>query len=223
MLSVNGNLSHFINPAAETRASYPQHLESIACISLAKSRLAIEVISQWPEYRSTPLHSLNHLAADIGVDKIWYKDESQRFHLKSFKALGGAYAVALQLQACVKNTTGVEPTVQDLIDRKYDPIVSQLVISCATDGNHGRSVAWGCQMFGCQCVIYIHRDVSTGRQQAIEAFGATVNRISGNYDDSVRQAHADARLHHRIIVSDTSYEGYMEIPKDVGIGRTDEC
>jgi diaminopropionate ammonia-lyase len=93
MLSVNGNLSHFVNPAAETRAQYPQHLKLIA--SLEKSRQAIEVISQWPEYRSTPLHSLDNLAADIGVEKIWYKDESQRFHLKSFKALGGAYAVAL--------------------------------------------------------------------------------------------------------------------------------
>ena len=218
MLSVNGNLSHFINPAAETRASYPQHLESIA--SLEKSRQAIEVICQWPEYRSTPLHSLDHLAADIGVEKIWYKDESRRFHLKSFKALGGAYAVALQLQAQVKKATGVKPGVQELLDRKFDPIVSQLTISCATDGNHGRSVAWGCQMFGCQCVIYIHRDVSAGRQLAIEAFGARVIRITGNYDESVRQADTDAGSHGRIIVSDTSYEGYMEIPKDVAIGYT---
>ena len=218
MHSVNGNLSHFVNPAAETRVPYPQYLKSIA--SLEKSRLAIEVISQWPGYSTTPLHSLDHLATDIGVEKIWYKDESQRFHLKSFKALGGAYAVALQLRACVKKTTGVEPSVQDLLDRKYDPIVGQLVFSCATDGNHGRSVAWGCQMFGCRCVIYIHRDVSAGRKQAIEAFGATVIRITGNYDDSVKQADTDARLHGRTIVSDTSYEGYMEIPKDVAIGYT---
>ncbi len=218
MLSVNGNLSHFVNPAAETRAPYPQNLRSIA--SLEKSRQAIEVICQWPGYRSTPLYTLDHLARDIGVAKIWYKDESQRFHLKSFKALGGAYAVALQLQAQVKKATGVKPGVQELLDRKFDPIVNQLTISCATDGNHGRSVAWGCQMLGCQCVIYIARDVSAGRKQAIEAFGATVVRITGNYDDSVRQADADARLHGRIIVSDTSYEGYMEIPKDVAIGYT---
>lgn len=218
MLSVNGNLSHFVNPAANTQALYPQHLESIA--SLEKSRQAIEVICQWPGYRSTPLYTLDHLARDIGVAKIWYKDESQRFHLKSFKALGGAYAVALQLQAQVKKATGEKPAVQELLDRKFDPIVSQITISCATDGNHGRSVAWGCQMFGCQCVIYIHRDVSAGRKQAIEAFGATVIRITGNYDDSVRQADADAGLHDRIIVSDTSYEGYMEIAKDVAIGYT---
>jgi len=218
MLSVNGILSHFVNPAAESQAQYPQHLKSIA--SLEKSRRAIEVISQWPDYRNTPLHSLDHLAADIDVAKIWYKDESQRFHLKSFKALGGAYAVALQLQTHVKKATGIAPDVQDLLDRKFDPIVSQLTISCATDGNHGRSVAWGCQMFGCACVIYIHRDVSEGRQQAIETFGATVIRISGNYDDSVKQADSDARLHGRTIVSDTSYEGYMDIPKDVAIGYT---
>jgi diaminopropionate ammonia-lyase len=120
----------------------------------------------------------------------------------------------------VTKAIGVKPGVQDLLDRKYDSVVKQLTISCATDGNHGRSVAWGCQMFGCQCVIYIHRNVSAGRKQAIEAFGATVIRIAGNYDHSVKQADAVAGLHGRIIVSDTSYEGYMDIPKDVAIGYT---
>jgi diaminopropionate ammonia-lyase len=99
-------------------------------------------------------------------------------------------------------------------------MASQVTISCATDGNHGRSVAWGCQLFGCDCVIYIHRDVSRARQQAMEAFGAEVIRISGNYDDSVRQAAADAEQYGRTIVSDTSYTGYMDIPKDVALGYT---
>ncbi|MEE8365637.1 MAG: diaminopropionate ammonia-lyase [Gammaproteobacteria bacterium] len=218
MLSVNGYLSHFNNPAAESRVRYPGHLKNIA--NLERSRLAIDVISQWPGYSATPLHSLDHLARDIGVAKIWYKDESHRFHLKSFKALGGAYAVARQLQARVEKATGVEPSVQDLLDRKFDDIVRQATISCATDGNHGRSVSWGCQMFDCPCVIYIHRDVSQGRQQAIEAFGAEVIRTSGNYDDSVKQADADARQFGRTIVSDTSYEGYMDIPVDVALGYT---
>ncbi|MHC4222019.1 MAG: diaminopropionate ammonia-lyase, partial [Planctomycetota bacterium] len=155
-----------------------------------------------------------------GVDTIWYKDESQRFHLKSFKALGGAYAVARQLQAKVAEVTGSEPTIEELLEKKYDDIVSKVVISCATDGNHGRSVSWGCEMFGCQCIIYIHRDVSKGRQQAMEAFGAEVIRISGNYDESVKLADAEAKQHGRTIVSDTSYEGYMEIPKDVALGYT---
>jgi len=163
---------------------------------------------------------LSRLASEIGVEKIWYKDESKRFQLKSFKALGGAYAVARQLQARIEKVSGNSATIKDLLSRQYDAIVNQIVISCATDGNHGRSVAWGCQMFGCRCVIYIHRDVSAARKQAIEALGAEVIRISGNYDDSVKQADDDARLHQRIVVSDTSYPGYTEIPKDVALGYT---
>ncbi len=93
-------------------------------------------------------------------------------------------------------------------------------MTCATDGNHGRSVAWGAQRFGCNCVIYIHAGVSEGRKQAIERYGATVVRTAGNYDDSVRQAAADAEAKGRIVVSDTSYPGYMEIPRDVMQGYT---
>ncbi|MCZ6882331.1 MAG: pyridoxal-phosphate dependent enzyme, partial [Gammaproteobacteria bacterium] len=213
MLSVNGTLGFFTNPQVISGGSYPEHLKSIT--SLEKSQAAIDVISHWPGYIATPLYSLDHLAKDIGVAGIWYKDESQRFHLKSFKALGGAYAVARQLQAYVADVTGEMPGIQDLLDNKFDDILHQIVISCATDGNHGRSVAWGCRMFGCQCVIYIHRDVSGGRKQAIEAFGAKVIRIAGNYDESVKQADIEAKQLGRIIVSDTSYAGYMEIPKDV--------
>ena len=96
MQSVNGKLSYFANSAVDHSGKYPEHLKQIG--SLEKSRAAIEVISQWPGYSATPLYSLKNLAEDIGVGQIWYKDESQRFHLKSFKALGGAYAVARQLQ-----------------------------------------------------------------------------------------------------------------------------
>ncbi len=218
MLSVKGSLSLFSNPQAMSGGAYPEHLKAIA--SLEKSLAAIEVISHWPGYAATPLYSLTQLAKNIGVGKICYKDESQRFHLKSFKALGGAYAVARQLQARIAEATGEVPSIEDLLDKKFPDIVGQIVISCATDGNHGRSVSWGCQMFGCQCVIYIHRNVSEARQQAKEAFGAQVIRITGNYDASVKRADSDAKQLGRIIVSDTSYAGYMEIPKDVALGYT---
>lgn len=218
MQSVNGNLTFFSNSNADQASLYPENLKSIA--SLEKSHEAIDEISQWPGYQATPLYNLASLSADLKVSKIWYKDESKRFQLKSFKALGGSFAVARQLQKKVSELTGEMPSVQDLINHKFDSIVSQTVISCATDGNHGRSVSWGCQMFGCPCVIYIHRDVSIGRQQAMEAFGAKVIRITGNYDASVKQADSDAKQHNRIIVSDTSYEGYMDIPKDVALGYT---
>lgn len=218
MISVSGNLSHYVNPLADQKQLYPDELKSVA--SLIKSSAAVGQIARWPGYQPTPLLSLENLAQDIGVDTIWYKDESKRFHLKSFKALGGAYAVARQLQAKVAEVTGSEPGIEELLEKKYNDIVSQVVISCATDGNHGRSVSWGCEMFGCQCIIYIHRDVSNGRQKAMEDFGAKVMRISGNYDESVKLADSEAKQHGRVIVSDTSYQGYMEIPKDVALGYT---
>ena len=90
-----------------------------------------------------------------------------------------------------------------------------ITVTCATDGNHGRSVAWGAQRFGCQCVIYIHATVSEGRKAAIAHYGAEVVRTPGNYDDAVRQADADARLRGRFVISDTSYPGYMDVPRDV--------
>lgn len=218
MISINGKLKGFNNPHKSLAEAYPDELKAIA--SLQKARNAMSEISRWPAYAPTPLFNLENLANSIQVSRLWYKDESQRFGLKSFKALGGAYAVVRQLQLRVKDATGAEPDMQALLERKFENIVSRVTISCATDGNHGRSVAWGCQLFGCGCVIYIHRDVSEARQRAMEAFGAEVIRISGNYDDSVRQAAADAEQYGRTIVSDTSYAGYMDIPKDVALGYT---
>ncbi len=218
MSIISANLSHYANTGAAPDAAYPPELQEIA--SLEKARLAFNEISRWPGYQATPLYRLKALARDIEVQGIYYKDEAQRFDLKSFKALGGAYAVARQLQARIYESTGKTAQIEDLLNHTFHSITQDIVISCATDGNHGRSVAWGCQMFGCRCVIYIHRDVSAGRQQAMEAFGAEVIRIKGNYDDSVKQADMDARTHARIIVSDTSYPGYMDIPRDVALGYT---
>ena len=88
-------------------------------------------------------------------------------------------------------------------------------MTCATDGNHGRSVAWGAQTFGCRCVIYVHETVSEGRCRAIAAYGAEVRRVAGTYDDAVRRAAADAAAQGWTVVSDTSYEGYTDVPRDV--------
>lgn len=218
MLNINGNLTHFANPKAETDCLYPEKLKEI--ISVAKSIEPIETIKTWPGYSVTPFYSLASLASTAEIQQIWYKDESQRFGLKSFKALGGAYAVARQLQIALQDSIGTFPSIKELLEGRWRNEVAELVVSCATDGNHGRSVAWGAQMFGCGCVIYIHRDVSEGRKNAMEVFGAETIRIDGNYDDSVRVADEDAKIYNRIIVSDTTYEGYMEIPKDVALGYT---
>ncbi|MBT6095911.1 MAG: pyridoxal-phosphate dependent enzyme, partial [Rhodospirillaceae bacterium] len=158
---------------------------------------AREAITAWPGYAPTPLYSLSALAERAGVGQVLFKDEGPRFGLKSFKALGGAYAV----QTLVAEHEGQE-----------------LTVTCATDGNHGRSVAWGAQTFGCACVIFIHAEVSLGRQRAIEAYGARVVRIDGNYDDSVRAAAKAASENGWHVISDTSYEGYTEVPKRVMAG-----
>ena len=215
---LQATLSHFANPAARRGDAYPAELRDIA--SLEKAAAAYAAISHWPGYQPSPLQRLDQLAAQIGVAAIYYKDESQRFGLKSFKALGGAYAVARQLQEKIRQHDGADASIGDLLTGRYRSIVQDIVISCATDGNHGRSVAWGCEMFGCICIIYIHRDVSEGRKQAMQALGAEVIRVDANYDASVKQADSDAITHGRIIVSDTSYPGYVDIPRDVALGYT---
>lgn len=179
-------------------------------------------ITSWPGYSLTPLHSLGGLANASDVAQIAYKDEALRFGLESFKALGGAYAVACLLKREIQQQRGTNEPISTaaLLNGDYSDITQTITVSCATDGNHGRSVAWGAQLFGCRCVIYIHATVSAGRQQAIERYGADVVRTAGNYDDSVRAAAADAERYQRFVVSDTSYPGYTDVPKDVMQGYT---
>jgi diaminopropionate ammonia-lyase len=208
-----------LNPLAEPAAPYGT--EQQAVLDGPGFEAARRTITSWPGYAVTPLVELPGLAGHAGVARLAYKDEAGRFGLGSFKALGGAYAVARLLCRRVAAATGAgEVRPEDLGDPRYRDIVAGITVSCATDGNHGRSVAWGAQTFGCRCVIFIHETVSQGRKAAIEAFGAEVRRTSGNYDDSVRLAQETADREGWFIVSDTSYEGYMDIPRDVMQGYT---
>lgn len=203
----------FLNPACGRDEAYGDLRRGIlGAPALAAARAEI---SGWPGYAVTPLHSLRAIARQMQVAGVYYKDEGGRFGLGSFKALGGAYAVARLLCQVVGQRLGREVTTADLMVSPCREAAAGITVSCATDGNHGRSVAWGAQLFGCRCVIYIHATVSEGRRRAIEHYGATVLRTSGNYDDSVRQADADARAHGRFVISDTSYEGYLDVPRDV--------
>jgi diaminopropionate ammonia-lyase len=211
-------ITHFKNPAAHVDNVYSDSMRDI--VNLQRSRQTLHIISQWPGYGESPLHQLTGLAQHCDVGQVYYKDESDRFGLKSFKALGGSYAVARQLLAAIEHATGETVNIDDLFSGDHAEIVEQITVVTATDGNHGRSVAWGAQLFGCQCVIYIHADVSAGREQSIAEFGADVRRIAGNYDDSVRDASSAARDNGWIVVSDTSYDGYLDIPKDVAAGYT---
>ncbi|TVT57943.1 MAG: diaminopropionate ammonia-lyase [Azoarcus sp. PHD] len=206
-------LAHCAGVAGPAAGPYPDRLKPI--LSLAAHAEAMTEISEWPGYAPTPLVSLAGMARAAGVAAIHYKHEASRFGLGSFKALGGAYAVLRLLKKEILRRIGLDVSSRDLIDGKYADIVSAITVTCATDGNHGRSVAWGAQTFGCKCVIYIHSTVSEGRRAAIARYGAEVIRTAGNYDDAVRTADADAKAHGRFIVSDTSYPGYTDVPRDV--------
>jgi diaminopropionate ammonia-lyase len=184
-------------------------------LNLAAFGDARREIMSWPDYKPTRLRSLSNLAAAVQVGDIYYKDEADRFGLGSFKALGGAYAVLRLLQQRIQTATGNQPTSTELIARRYQAITSNITVTGATDGNHGRSVAWGARAFGCRCVIYVHATVSEGRCRAIAAYGAEVRRVAGTFDDAVRRADADAAGNGWHVISDTSYEGYTDIPRDV--------
>ncbi|MFD0982743.1 diaminopropionate ammonia-lyase [Tropicimonas aquimaris] len=187
-----------------------------AVLNDAAFETARSTISAWPGYATTPLLGLPGIAAEAGVAALHYKDEGGRFGLGSFKALGGAYAVLRLLTREVAARKGIDaPQIEEILAGVHDDVISTITVCCATDGNHGRSVAWGARIFGCKCVIFIHATVSEGRKSAIEAYGAEVRRCAGNYDDSVREADETARAEGWFVVSDTSYPGYTEIPKDV--------
>ncbi|MEM7060360.1 MAG: diaminopropionate ammonia-lyase [Pseudomonadota bacterium] len=209
VITVDGQqpFSYALNAAAAVAAPWSDLQNDI--LNDQALNLARQTISAWDGYGETPLIPLPGLAAEIGVAALHYKDEGGRFGLGSFKALGGAYAV-LRLLA---SQTGA--TMADVLEGQHKDAVAKTTVCCATDGNHGRSVAWGAQRFGCRCVIFLHATVSDGRERAIAKYGAEIVRCDGNYDDSVRQAQETADREGWFVVSDTSYPGYRDVPRDV--------
>ena len=158
---------------------------------------AIKSISSWNSYSPTPLVRLDKLSSILGLKEIYYKDESKRFTLKSFKALGGAFAVE-------KVANG----------RK------NITVATATAGNHGRSVAWGAQKLGLNCKIFISEYVSESRADAMREFGANVVRVKGNYDNSLKECIAQSQKNNWEIVQDTAWSGYELIPQYIMAGYT---
>ncbi|KLN60777.1 diaminopropionate ammonia-lyase [Kiloniella spongiae] len=175
-------------------------------------------ITSWDGYTATPLHRLENLAQKLKIQNIFYKDEGPRFGLGSFKALGGAYAAAKVLQREIKNKFNEKVTLSNLRTGKYASLTNTITLVSATDGNHGRSLAWGAQQFGAACKIYIHTEVSEERAKAMRSYGADVIRIDGDYDDSVRIAKTNAEANGWFIVSDTSWENYTQPPTNVMAG-----
>ena len=188
-------MSWTLNPAVAPPGPYPEWLKEI--VSLREHRAAVAAVSAWPGYAPTPLRTVGRLASRLGVAEVRVKDESSRFGLASFKALGGAYGV---LRA------GEDGAPQ--------------VVTCASDGNHGRAVAWGARMFGRRAVVYLPSHVTESRAEAIRSLGARVVRVEGEYDEAVARAARGAEASGWTVVSDTSYEGYDEVPRLVMQGYT---
>ena len=158
---------------------------------------AYSSISKWESYTPTPLIELNKLSKELKLNKIFYKDESKRFGLKSFKALGGAYAVE-------KITKGNK----------------DIVVATATAGNHGRSVAWGAKRLGLKCKIFVSEFVSGARGQAMSDLGADVIKVKGNYEKSLIECIKKSTENDWQIVQDVAWKDYMIVPKFTMAGYT---
>ena len=200
---------------ANERAShtdYPNELKVILNVEAAEQSRAW--LKNWALLGSyaTPLWDLPDAAARLGIARLCVKDESVRSPLGSFKALGAPIAlVRLILRLWPEHN--LDP--KGLIEGRYKDMLTNFVVISATDGNHGKALAAAAQTLGCNCVIVLHANVSAERERAIAAYGAQIIRIKGNYDESVEEAARLAKDNGWHVVSDTSYEGYEAIPRDV--------
>lgn len=194
------------------RRPYDEPLRQL--LSLAEGKAARARLQTWSglSERPTPAWSLPGLARSLGIAALTIKDESSRSALGSFKALGAPNAL---VKLIGRRFAAQGWTAADLLAGRHAEALASFVVISATDGNHGRALAAAAHSIGCRCVIVLHAHVSTEREQAIAAFGAEIVRIAGHYDDSVTEAARLARVNGWEVVSDTSYEGYEQVPRDV--------
>lgn len=162
-----------------------------------------------PGYRPTPLVRLRHLAQYLGISDLWVKNEADRFDLKAFKVLGASYAIG-KIMAREFNLNDRGFTFDQILSRTSNHQNRTFVT--ATDGNHGRAVAWTAGKLNCKAVVYMPEGSSKYRLEAIRDFGAEASIIKGNYDDAVRLAAQKALENAWHLVQDTSWTGYEEIP-----------
>ena len=175
--------------------------------------------AQIPGYRISPLKGLDRLASMLGVGGIWVKDESQRLELNSFKVLGGSFAIYNVL----RQKLGLLDTPLSLAELSAPDMREKLgtiTFAAATDGNHGRGVAWAANKLGHRSVVYVPRGTASARIEAIRGYGAEVRVIDANYDDTVEKLTEDAAKHGWQVISDTAWKGYEDIPVWVMQGYT---
>lgn len=189
-------------------------------LGIAGTDRVLTVLALRGESGPTPLHALPSLARTLGIGTLHIKDEGFRLGLGSFKALGGAYALMILVQEEAERQLGRTVPVGELLSEPVRGIAATMTFACATDGNHGRSVAQGAQLMGARAVIFVHAGVSQARIDAIARFGAEIVRVEGGYDFSVAEATRVATQNGWTILSDTSWPGYDYIPGLVSQGYT---
>ncbi|KAG5999788.1 hypothetical protein E4U43_001862 [Claviceps pusilla] len=193
--------------------------EAAPCVqNLSHWADAVAEIRSWPEYRPQPLRTLPFAARDLGIASLLYKDESRRFgpSIASYKALGAPYALYNILAKEVESRTGERPSSAALRSGTYRGITENMTVCVSTDGNQGRALAYGAKLFGCRCIIYIHKEVSPTRTQRIKDMGAVVIRVDGDHTASVERAREDARTNDWKFVSNVSWDDFGdEISRDI--------
>ncbi|RAQ51419.1 hypothetical protein AFGD_009161 [Aspergillus flavus] len=208
----------FIHHSNASRFSIQAQTEAAVCMkNLSNWTPAVAEIHTWPEYTPQPLRTLPGLAQKLGVNQVFAKDESKRFgaYFGSFKAIGAPYAVYKILADESYTKTGVRPSPVELRTFKRD-ITKSVTVCVASDGDQGRGLAYGAQLFGCRCVVYIHSHVSEGRADITKELGAVVIRVYGEYKASVSRAKEDARMNNWFFVSSTSWPDFdNDIPQHV--------
>lgn len=165
----------------------------------------------FPQYTKTPLADLGNLAKSLGLGGLYLKDESYRFGLNAFKVLGGSYAMGKYLAGKLGSDIS-ELSFDKLTSETVRKELGEITFVTATDGNHGRGVAWTANQLKQKSVVYMPKGSSLTRLNNIRAEGAEASITDMNYDDAVRLAAENAEKHGWLVVQDTAWEGYEEIP-----------
>ncbi|EQF24648.1 diaminopropionate ammonia-lyase, partial [Clostridioides difficile] len=166
----------------------------------------------FPQYEKTPLVKLDNLAKSLGVSGIYVKDESYRFGLNAFKVLGGSYSMGRYLAQRL-DTDISELGYDKLTSKEIKEKLGEITFFTATDGNHGRGVAWTANKLGQKSVVLMPKGSSEFRLNKIKGEGADASITDLNYDDAVRLANDYAEADdHGVMVQDTAWDGYEEIP-----------
>ncbi len=193
--------------------------EDISFFNVEEAGKARKFHNTFSMYQETPLVSLQNLAEKLQVKSIYLKDESKRFGLNAFKVLGASYAIANEIGRRIgKEIT--ELSAESILSKETKEKIGDITFVTATDGNHGRGVAWTANKLGQKSVVYMPKGSALERLENIRAEGAEAEITDMNYDDAVRLAQKMAEEKGWIVVQDTAWEGYEDIPRWIMQGYT---